>query len=376
MGIFKYGPLKAIFALLSVVVLLPMAISASFAQVDKNFELQNEHLAYLENEFYADYTPCDESKIADFDIEKAVSDGVKYNEVAFIGTHNSYKLASTEEYARLYSALSDMTFGLVDADNALFNMDTLTEQLELGLRSLEIDIETVVDKDDISFTVCHDPILDNTSSCYDFEKAIEEVKMWSDANPGHLPVTIIVEPKQGLLPVNGMRNFNLEYAKALDGLLREKLGDTLLTPKEMMGDYESFKAMREADGWLSLGDTLGKVLVLLHDTGVTDAYIRQDTSIKSQAMFPMLRFGDRNESYASFIIDNEPNAALKNNKESIDKCNLIVRTRTDSLPFFSDSRYENAKKCGSQIISTDNPVRVTGNTDAFTFDGYLVKIVK
>ncbi len=374
MGIFKYGPLKALFALMSVVVLLPQAISASFAQVEENIRIQNDYMYYLESEFYADYTPVDESKIASFDIEKAVADGVKYNEVAFLGTHNSYQLESTDEFKKLYEAVDVMTFSIVDSSKATFNMDTITEQLQLGIRSLEIDVETVL-TDEVSFVVCHDPLLDNTSSCYDFEKMLEEIKMWSDANPNHLPISIIIEPKQNVIPINNIRSFTLDYLNAFDALLREKLGDTLLTPDDMMGDNESLKAMREADDWLSLGDTLGKVLVLLHDTNVTDDYIEQDETIRSQAMFPMLRYADRDESYASFIIDNEPDTAKRHKEESIDNCNLIVRTRADSFPTYSEDRYVSANECGSQIISTDYPVRAEESEHhVYSFDGYTVKL--
>lgn len=367
---------KAFTALVSIFPLLFSAISAGNASIDENIALQNGHMGYLVNEYYADYTPCDESAIAGFDIDDAIANGVKYNEVTFIGTHNSYQTASTQEYSELYSALSDLTFGLVDASQTSFNMETLTNQLQSGIRSLEIDIETVVKDGKISFVVSHSPILDITSNCYDFEKAIEEIKMWSDANPNHLPVTIIIEPKKSVPLLNGMKNFNLSYANTVDELLREKLGDTLLTPAAMMGEHESLKEMREADDWLTLEETLGKVLVLLHDTTVTDNYINQDSTIKSQAMFPMLRYDDRNESYASFIIDNEPSDALKHKEESIDKCNLIVRTRADSYISYSDEKYKNAVNSGAQIISTDHPVRsYETNEHTFTFDsGYTVEI--
>lgn len=378
MNFCKYGPVRAVFALLCVLALLPQAVCASFASAKENLAMQNEHMAYLENEYYTEnYTPCDESNIASFDIAKAVNDGVKFNEVAFLGTHNSYQLKSNETYTKLYDKLGVLTFGIVDTTKTSFNMDTLTEQLELGMRSLELDIETVVKNGETSFIVCHDPVLDNTSSCYDFEKALEDIKMWSDNNPNHLPVTIIIEPKGNIVPINGLRNFSLQYANEFDKVLAEKLGDALLTPADMMGDYESFKAMREADGWLSLGDTLGKVLVLLHDSSVTDEYINQDTTIKSQAMFPMLRYADINKSYTSFIIDNAPEEALEHEEKSIDECNLIVRTRADSFPTFSDERYENTNKCKSQIISTDYPFKADGtDSHIYSFDGCTVKLIK
>lgn len=377
MAIFKYGPVKAIFALLSCLVLLPMAMGAVDRTTQENIQRQDEYMTYLENEFYANYTPCDEQQFASFDIAQAIDDGVKFNEVAFLGTHNSYQLPASEEYKKLAEALDVATFSIASSQKADFKMDTLTEQFELGIRSIELDIETIVENGEVSFVVSHDPKIDNTSNCYDFEKALTEIKMWSDANPDHLPITVIIEPKKLAAPVGTMKKFTLPYANACDELLRDVLGDTLLTPADMMGDYESFGDMRANDGWLSLGDTMGKVLVLLHDTTVTGDYIKQDSSIRTQAMFPMLRYADRNESYASFIIDNTPSDAIRHNAESIDNCNLIVRTRADSYPSYSESRYEQTLACGSQIISTDYPVNTENRNDhVFTFDGgYTVQLV-
>ena len=144
----------------------------------------------------------------------------------------------------------------------------------------------------------------------------------------------------------------------------------------MMGAYSSFKEMRENDGWLSLGDTMGKVMVLLHDCSATTNFIKQDETIKSRAMFPMLRYEDRNESYTSFILDNEPSVAVRHKEENIDQCNLIVRTRADSFPSYSDERYELTRSCYSQIISSDYVPKTNGSPyHTFNFDGYMVKLV-
>lgn len=375
----KYGPIKAVFSLLSILlVLLPSAISAGYCQVEKNIDYQTEHMKWLKNEYYSqNYVPCDESKIASFNIEDAVASGVKFNEVAFIGTHNSYKLHTTDEFKKLYNALDVLTFGIVKGESAEFTADTLTQQLELGIRNLEIDIETVNKDGEISFVVSHQPYLDNVSSCYDFATALEEIKLWSDNNPGHLPVTIIIEPKKGVLPIDGMRSFNLKYANALDGLVRQVLGDTLITPKDMLREYSNFKEMRENDDWLSLGETMGRVMVLLHDCSVTDDFIKQDETIKSRAMFPMLRYDDRNKTYAGFILDNKINSSLEHESESIDKCKLIVRTRADSFMNYSEKDYELISGSKAQIISSDYVVRSTQTPyHTFSFDGYTVKLVK
>lgn len=367
---------KAVAAVLSVILMFPLTIVAAQKQVGKNYSYQDERMEYLETEFYGEsYTPCDENKIAAFDIEEAIENGVKFNEVQFLATHNSYQIEATSQFKKLYYALGDLTFGAVNTEKAEFTMDTLTEQFELGIRSVEIDIETVVKGGEIKFVVSHDPLLDNTSSCYDFEKALKEIKLWSDNNPNHLPITVIIEPKKGIIPINGMRNFTVEYANEADKVIRKVLGDKLITPSTMIGEYESFKEMRKADGWMKLEDTLGKVLVLLHETDVTDGYIKQDTSIKTQAMFPMLRFSDIDKDYASFIIDNHPAEALSHESQTLTEQNLIVRTRADSFPNYSTERYEKADKCSSQIITTDYPFR-KGESDlhVYSFGGYTVKL--
>lgn len=362
-------------ALLSV--LFVSSVIAGFMQIDKNIQYQDRHLEYLKNEYYTDsYVPCDEQKLADFNLEKAFTEGVKLNEIAVMGTHNSYQLLGTLPKRGLMKTLQIISFGLVE-NKAVFEMDTFTEQLEQGIRNLEIDIETVDDEGDVSFIVTHKAIIDNVSSAYNLAKGLEEIAMWSDNNPGHLPVYLLIEPKDDVPSINNMKNFSLEYALELDKVLRQVLGDRLLTPQQVMGDYESFEEMRKADGWPALKQAAGKIIVLLHTCDVTQEYIDTDTSIKTQAMFPMLLFGDIDKTYASFIIDNDPVIASENNKKTVDENNLMVRTRADDYPDFSDERYKSADNCGSHIITTDYPPRSVREKDhTYTFDGYTIKLLK
>lgn len=352
------------------------AVKAGKDYTEKNIEYQNNHLEYLKNEYYTEgYTPCDEQALTAFDLEKAYADGVKYNEIAVLGTHNSYQLLATKQKRTLMKAVEIVTFGLVDYTKATFEMDTLTTQLESGVRNIEIDIEAQTDSDEIGFIVTHDHILDNVSSCYNFEKALEEIALWSENNPGHLPVSILIEPKKVDNPSNGIDAFSLEYADEFDAIVRRALGDKLLTPADMLKDYESFAEMRADDGWATLEEMRGKVILLLHPCDATEDYISIDESIKTQAMFPMLRPDSIDRDCASFILDNEPEEATENNKINADDYRLIIRTRADSFPKFSDERYAAANKCGSHIITTDYPPRtVRQHEHTYTFDGYTVKM--
>ena len=123
-----------------------------------------------------------------------------------------------------------------------------------------------------------------TTTCYDFELAMKEIAMWSDNNPDHLPITIIIEPKGTFIPLKDMKKFSIDYADEFDTALRETLGDKLFTPADMLRDYASFGEMRAADDWCEVKNMLGKVVILLHDCGATEEYIALDPSFGTQAM--------------------------------------------------------------------------------------------
>lgn len=348
---------------------------AGFLQIDKNIEYQNSHLEYLKTEYYTDsYVPCDEQSFAAFDLEKAFDEGVRINEIAVIGTHNSYQQLATPQKRAYENALSVLTFGKKGGKRN-FEMDTYTEQLERGVRNIEIDIETV-DDGTVSFISTHSPITDNVSSAYDFAKGLEEIALWSDNNPNHIPVYLLIEPKKDVVSINNMKEFSVEYALELDNVIREALGDRLLTPNTVKGDFESLEEMRMADSWPTLEQAAGKIIVLLHPCDVTEQYIDIDTTLSSQAMFPMLRFEDIEKPYATFILDNEPDIATQNNSVTVGEKKLMVRTRADNYPKFSQEQYALADSCGSHIISTDYPPRsVRADEHTYNFDGYTVKLL-
>ena len=87
--------LLSLFAGLFVVLLgiFIVAVVSNINVIDKNIKFQEEHLNYLETEYYKNYTPKNEADLADFDLEKAIEDGIKLNEIAILGTHNSINYA-------------------------------------------------------------------------------------------------------------------------------------------------------------------------------------------------------------------------------------------------------------------------------------------
>ncbi len=342
---------------------------AALERVEKDKAEQIERIAKLEAAYAAgEIEPVDEAGFFDGDLEKELENGLKFNELRFLGTHNSYQPVPVEEFTQLYARLSELTFGLVKAEKGTFNSQTLTQQLNCGIRSLEMDIETFDRDGEISFTCMHSPYFDMATSCYDFELALKEIKMWSDNNPNHLPITIIIEPKETFLPLKDMKPINLDYISEFDKVLRKGLGDKLFTPADMLRDYESFGAMRAADDWCKAQDTLGKVLILLHEnSATTEGYIAIDPSIKTQAMFPMLREEDIERDCTSFILANTPGELIEIKDDVIFSKKIIARTRADKFTEIEAERLEKAMASAAQIVSTDYPPR-----DDLAADAYVV----
>ena len=354
--ILKY-PFRLIPLLISLITLASSLMDANFERLDTEIEEQVQRIEALEKSYAnGEIAPVDRNKFFDGDLQAELDAGLKFNELRYTATHNSYQTESVDVLKQIYGKLSELTFGLVPVTMADFVSPTLTDQLNSGIYSFEIDIE-VFDRDgEISFTCMHSPCLEMTTSCYDFALGMKEIAMWSDNNPGHLPITVIIEPKAFFIPMENMKALNLDYAKELDKTLRTTLGDRLFTPDDMLRGYESFGEMRRADDWCKAEDMLGKVLVLLHDCGTTQSYIDLDPTLRTQAMFPMLRANDIDRDCASFLLINKPEGEFDDIQKALEN-KFVVRTRVDEFTNISEKRREKAFESGAQILSTDYPVK-------------------
>ena len=374
--VFTSKLILSLFAAVAAVYLLLAlaALIAGLTQYRRNAARQEERMARLREEYYPSYVSGGEQRFASFDLSDALDRGIRLNEVSFLATHNSYQPRALWPYRLLLRAVSVIPGVSVDGRLGNFAMDGLTEQLEHGIRSLELDVEAVETDGSLSFLVTH-YLLDNRSCCQDFKTALEELILWSDHNPRHLPLIILIEPKEVKRPLGSMRSFDLECAHALDGVIREAMGGRLLTPDEVMGGYASMGAMRADDGWPLLEDCLGRVLFILHPCSVTEDYIGADKSLRSQAMFPCLRPDRMGEETASFILDNNPASAAERYAGGARELNLMVRTRADDYPDFSDDRYAAADISGAQIVTTDFPPRdVRPDEHTWDFGGFTVRL--
>jgi hypothetical protein len=304
-------------------------------------------------------------------------DCVRLNQVQVLGTHNSYHLAPK---AAVLEAMSpERRQGLE------YTHRTLTEQLsELGVRQFEIDVfadpeggryaspsaykltgdtkNPVMEKP--GFKVLHVQDLDVRSTCPTLVACLTEIKAWSTANPGHLPVMIMIEAKD--TPIENRPNF--EFVKphpigapeldALDAEIRSVFAaDRVITPDSVRGDHATLDEALRKDGWPSLGRARGKVMFALDNTDrKRDEYLRGHPSLKGRMLFVTAPAGD---PAVAFIKMNEARGPAEERIREQVKAGYIVRTRADEPTTEarngSTVRKDSAFRSGAQFVSTDYP---------------------
>jgi len=365
--------IKAIAVALVILFLLPAVppvILLVSGRIDRGRceKMQVEHMEAL-RERYADpgFEPVAEGNFTAFDLPAALEGGVKLNEVQFLATHNSYKRPLSPA-ARLAMNVIGLPLGLTAVkDEFDYGFEPLTAQLDRGIRSLEFDLM----RDGEDFRVGHIGVLDMNSNCPDFLLACREIRMWSEANPGHLPITLLLEAKSAILADGALyKPFDAQGLQLLESAIEQAFGDMLLTPGEVLGEYENFAALRQKDAWPPLRGLLGKILVIYHYAdGTTGEYIAADPSLRTQKMFPALWYpllDEVNTEYASFVLCNEP-LDYAGEIAAFTAENLLVRTRLDMHNYPDRERsHTSGAASGAMLLSTDYPPRGEAGEDGYT----------
>lgn len=324
---------------------------------------QVRHIAELEKSYLDGTAPkTDEAEFCNFDLQAALDGGMRFNELRYLATHNSYKQAISKETEVFYGyALFGACSGLYD-----YVFDTVTEQLNNGIRSIEIDLYKHKTSDGFDIKILHNCLTEAATSVADFELGLKELKMWSDYNEGHLPVIVLVEPKtSGIGDFGAMDGEAFEYAFSL---METILGDKLYTPADAIGSYATFAEMRAANDYPAVRDLTGKFIFLLHETSKKENFTSLDETLLTQKMFytasaSALRNGNSGV-YADnvlFTLANEPSD--EENLQFAVENNYMVRTRADKYHDKSAKRLAEAVASGANIMSTDYPPTASGRYD-------------
>lgn len=113
---------------------------------------------------------------------------LRINQIQFVGSHNGYKQVMSESYRTLLACSDE------DAANALeYVRIPLSQQLDLGLRKLELDV--FYQPQSGEFPVGHIRLIDMNSHCATLRLCLEQLVRWSLAHPDHQPIWISFNAK-------------------------------------------------------------------------------------------------------------------------------------------------------------------------------------
>lgn len=308
----------------------------------------------------------------------AADDSLKLNQIQVIGTHNSFhEAAPPDEYEQL--AELDAT----QAAQRTYTHPALTVQLdEQQIRQIELDVfadaeggryatPALRDPDakamdpamlEPGTKVLHEQDVDYHSVCPTLVACLTEVKTWSDANPGHVPVAINIQFKDGPLifavPDQAVpEKWTTEAMDGLDEEIRSVFGpDDLITPDDVRGDAATLEEAVLGDGWPTLGESRGKVMFLMiNPEPYRSIYLQGHEGLQGRILFTNAEPGQPDSSYVGL---DDPLADGAKIADLVGR-GYLVRTRADANGVEAEAgdteRLKAALVSGAQWVSTDYP---------------------
>jgi hypothetical protein len=284
-------------------------------------------------------------------------DELRYDELQVVATHNSYNLAPTwlqTEVIRLVEP--------GEADALQYDHATLTEQLDAGIRSFELDARW----DGEHFWSVHVPLVGNRATAPDLALGLEEIALWSERHTDHLPISIMVEVKHDYTYLDPrLQDFDAAAADALDALVADTLGERLFTPGDLDEGLEA--------AWPTVGELRDRVLLYFGDNEqVRELYLDGHRDLAGRSLFTSSKTGAPDARFAIIDEPDDPRVATALAD------GVIVRTRADADLATGAEQRGAAFASGAQIVSTDfppsEPQQGTGYLVEFS-DGSLVRAV-
>jgi hypothetical protein len=315
---------------------------------------------------------------------------LKLNQIQVIGTHNSYHAGIAASESKLWLAKYPKAYDGLD-----YQHQPLPQQFDSGVRQIELDVyadtkgglyahpsgpvtvaaahlppdpepdpQGLMSKP--GFKVMHVQDVDYRSTCQPFTGCLEQVRLWSRSHPGHIPIFILVETKQGK-PRGELRRtepepFTSSTFDALDAEIRSVFQpQEIITPDDVRGRYETLNEAIRAGAWPSLASARGKVVFLMDQRAVGPVYLAGHPSLRGRVIFTNAEPGQPD---AAFIERNDGPAA---EIATLVRQGYLIRSRTDSdtkEARINDTKTRDAMMAsGAQLLSTDYPVNEPARWD-------------
>jgi hypothetical protein len=241
-----------------------------------------------------------------------------------------------------------------DPEGGLYSTRIALSLIGQPIESGELELELP------GFKVLHVQHADFDTTCLTLISCLIDVRDWSDANPGHAPIAIMIEAKDSnffvpILPP--VVPIDAALFRDLDAEIRSVFPDErILLPDDVRGDHATLEDAILADGWPSLGDARGKVLFLLDNGGSKrDAYRDGAEALEGRVLFTNSFPG---EPDAAFVKVNDPLADPARIPDLVE-AGYLVRTRADADTVQArtgdTTQRDAALASGAQLVSTDYP---------------------
>lgn len=266
-------------------------------------------------------------------------DTLRLHHLQALSTHNSYHLEPEGNE-------------LVDW---MYSHEPLDVQLDaLGVRHVELDLR--YDWAEERFEVYHLPVIDEDTTCRRFTECLERIESWSAGHPGHHPVVVQLEIKDGL-PADPQAYWSGLHDE-IDSVIPR--GDRF-QPADVEGAVDRGLGDVIADeGWPTLGALRGRVLFMMDNGGeLRDSYTHGGQHVNDRILFPSSTPGD---PFAAVAVINDPfdQAAI----DAALAANMLVRTRADAGVAGAQANditsRDAALASGAHFITTDFPAPTVG----------------
>jgi hypothetical protein len=280
---------------------------------------------------------------------------------------------------------------------------SLTDQLNLGLRNLELDVyndpeggryarplgnallaaqkieawDRAGDEELMhpGFKILHQADFDFRSTVYAFEEALEELAAWSRNHRSHECIMLTMNLKQEEINLPGAVKpapFDGAALDSLNALIRERMRECLLTPDHVRGEYPTLREAVMSGGWPTVDQSRGRFLFVLDEGGKTlDLYLERFPDLRNAAYFVC---APESHPCAAVFVINDPVSSGDEIRRLV-KQNFMVRTRADAgtreARRTDFGRFEAAMASGAQVITTDYyiPDRKISDRYVIRFDG-------
>lgn len=301
---------------------------------------------------------------------------LRLNDIAVIGTHNSYHGQIPPQAMALIAKMSPKGGPTLD-----YAHEPMPEQLDTGVRQLEIDVaydpqgglyanpmilkatglsftpERLADLAKPGFKAMHVPDIDVWSNCVLFADCLGGIKAWSDQHPDHAPILIIMNMEQGKPRPGGVAPLPFDAAAfaALEAEVRGVMGDKLITPDEVRGAHKTLReAVLAGNAWPTLGKARGRFLFAIDEgPAVVNVYMGDKIALQGKALFVN---SVEDWPSAAYLTLNEP-VQQKDRIGAAVRAGFLVRTRADADTKEARSGdvvpRDTALAGGAQAVSTD-----------------------